>query len=100
MKIMVKMNEKILITLLSLMCSTVLFSQNTVSEKFKDGVKGSVNIIKKADIKTNYKTSSINKITARKDSLLNVYGTFDAARKEGALVPLQKKELIMLPKKK
>ncbi|MCP4441162.1 MAG: hypothetical protein GY810_19735 [Aureispira sp.] len=36
--------------------------------------------------RNSYLNSSIHTITSRKDSLLNIYGTFDAAKKAGALV--------------
>jgi predicted small secreted protein len=100
METMIKSNKKILVTLLFLICSTVLFSQNTLSTNSKEDIKNSANSIKKIDAKMNYKKSSINKITARKDSLLNIYGTFDAARKAGEIAPLLQKKTALTPKKK
>lgn len=71
-------------------CNTA-FSQVTESEN--NTPKITVSEEKPAE---KYEKQNINSITNYKDSILQIYGSFDAARAAGALVPYEKKPI---PKK-
>lgn len=80
--------KKIFVVALLTFCSQSFLAQSVTKKEDKTVT------VKKQTAKNSYKNSSINTITAKKDSLLNLYGTFDAARKAGAIAPLPKKNTV------
>jgi len=87
---MITILKNIIILIVSIFFSNVLLAQKIEQKKKTEKIIR----IQEDSPKQNYRKSSINTITAKKDSLLNIYGTFKAARVAGAIAPKPKEAIV------